>query len=160
MNGRNSNSAAGAHQTEVDQRTLIYIPIIHTHADMGALGDTIQRLKVKKLGPRGWERNVNLVDKLWVQIEQAIERLALPYDRVRLYQDGLPVCSREAEIVAELAKAGAATTGCCIDYWRRAPRLWARNLPSAWSRNTSSSSRISLPGSRSSPGEGNRAGKH
>jgi len=107
MNGRNSNCAAGTHQPEVDERTLIYIPITHTQADMGALGDAIQRLKVKKLGPRGWERNVNLVNKLWVQTEQAIERLALPYDRVRPYQDGLPVCGREAEIVAELAKAGS-----------------------------------------------------
>jgi len=74
---------------------------------MGALSDAIQRLKVKKLSPKRWELNVNLVNKLWVRIEQAIERLALPYDRVRLYQDGLPVCGREVEIVAELAKAGS-----------------------------------------------------
>jgi len=33
--------------------------------------------------------------------------LALSCDRVRLYQDGLPVCGREAEIVTELAQAGS-----------------------------------------------------
>jgi hypothetical protein len=85
----------------------MHIPIIHTQADMGALGEPIQRLKVKRLGRRGWERNVNLVDKLWSEIEQAIENLVLPYERVRLYQDGLPVCGREVEIVSELAKAGS-----------------------------------------------------
>jgi hypothetical protein len=74
---------------------------------MGALSESIQRLKVKRLGRKGWERTVNLVDKLWAQIEQAIESLILPYERVRLYQDGLPVCGREVAIVAELAEAGS-----------------------------------------------------
>ncbi|MCJ7502091.1 MAG: hypothetical protein MUP80_03395 [Acidobacteriia bacterium] len=50
---------------------------------------------------------MNLVDKLWARIEQAIESLILPYERVRLYQDGLPVCGREVEIITELAKAGS-----------------------------------------------------
>jgi len=107
MDERTSKSAAGTHHPESNERTLIYIPIIHTQADMGALSAAIQRLKVKKLGRKGWERNVNLVDKLWSEIEQVIENLVLPYERVRLYQDGLPVCGREVEIVSELAKAGS-----------------------------------------------------
>jgi hypothetical protein len=74
---------------------------------MGALSASIERVKVKRLGRRGWERNVNLIGGLWAQIEQGIESLVLPYERVRLYQDGLPVCSREVEIVTELAKAGS-----------------------------------------------------
>ncbi len=107
MGGQTRKGAAGTKDPESGERTLIYIPIIHTQADMGALSEPIQRLKVKRLGRRGWERNVSLVDKLWDQIEQAIESLVLPYERVRVYQDGLPVCGREAEIVAELAKAGS-----------------------------------------------------
>jgi hypothetical protein len=111
MDERMSKSCAGTHPAEAHERTLVYIPIIHTQADMGALSPAIQRLKVKELGRRGWERNVKLVNKLWAQIEQAIEGLALPYQRVRLYQDGLPVCGREREIVTELAKAGSRNHG-------------------------------------------------
>jgi hypothetical protein len=107
MGGETRTRAAGAKNPESDGRTLIYIPIIHTQADMGALSESIQRLKVKRLGRKGWERTVNLVDKLWARIEQAIESLILPYGRVRLYQDGLPVCGREVAIVAELAEAGS-----------------------------------------------------
>lgn len=107
MGGETRKDTAGAKDPESGERTLIYIPIIHTQADMGALSEPIQRLKVKRLGRKGWERNVSLVDKLWSDIEQAIESLVLPYARVRIYQDGLPVCGREAEIVAELAKAGS-----------------------------------------------------
>jgi hypothetical protein len=74
---------------------------------MGALSESIQRLKLKRLGRKGWERNVNLIDELWSQIERAIESLTLTYEGVRIYQDGLPVCGREVEIVSELAKAGS-----------------------------------------------------
>jgi hypothetical protein len=107
MGGETRTCAAGAKDPESGGRTLIYIPIIHTQADMGALSESIQRLKVKRLGRKGWERTVNLVDKLWARIEQAIESLVLPYERVRLYQDGLPICGREVAIVAELAEAGS-----------------------------------------------------
>ncbi|MBZ5544699.1 MAG: hypothetical protein LAO07_13625 [Acidobacteriia bacterium] len=107
MRGQTRKGTAGAHDPESGERTLFYIPIIHTQADMGALSEPIRRVKVKRLGRKGWERNVSLVDKLWDQIEQAIEGLVLAYERVRVYQDGLPVCGREFEIVTELAKAGS-----------------------------------------------------
>jgi len=107
MSGETRKGAAGGEDLESRERTLVYIPIVHTQADMGALSEPIRRLKVERLGRRGWERNVNLVDKLWAQIEQAIESLILPYERLRVYQDGLPVCGRELEIVTELAEAGS-----------------------------------------------------
>ncbi len=74
---------------------------------MGSLSPTIQAMTVQKLGAKGWERNVSLIGGIWTQIEQAIDRWSLPYEKVRLYQDGLPVCGRELEIVSELAKAGS-----------------------------------------------------
>ena len=111
MDERTSKNVVETIHAQANERILIYIPIIHTQADMGALSPAIQRLKVKELGRKGWERNVRQVNKLWAQIEQAIEGLALPYQRVRLYQDGLPVCGREVEIVTELAKAGSRNHG-------------------------------------------------
>ncbi|MGA2866882.1 MAG: hypothetical protein ABSF95_20605 [Verrucomicrobiota bacterium] len=88
-------------------RTLIHIPVIHTQADMGALAKAIQALTIHKLGQQGWQRNLEVIDEVWSRIEAAIEGWSLPYQRVRLYQDGLPVCGREEQIVTELAKAGS-----------------------------------------------------
>ena len=88
-------------------RVVLCVPIVHTQADMGALNEPIQRLKVRKLGKKAWEQNIEMVKNLWTEIERATESLALPYERVRLYQDGLPVCGHEWEIVTELAKAGS-----------------------------------------------------
>ena len=91
----------------INSRTLIYIPIIHSQVDMGALSGRIKRVTLQKLGEKGWKRKVNLIDKMWMEIEKVIDGLVLSYEKVRLYQDGLPVCDREGEIVAELAKAGS-----------------------------------------------------
>jgi hypothetical protein len=44
---------------------------------------------------------------MWSEIERLIDRWELCYERVRLYQDGLPVCERELEIVADLANKGS-----------------------------------------------------
>ena len=74
---------------------------------MGALGESVERLTVGRWGRQSWRRNLRLIDQLWTQIERAIAGLKLSGQPVRVYQDGLPECGRELEIVAELVKAGS-----------------------------------------------------
>jgi hypothetical protein len=92
---------------DVLARTLTHIPIIHTQADMGALNESISQLTLRKAGRAALKRKTNLIGRTWTKIEQAIEDLHPLYERVRLYQDGLPVCDRETEIVTELANTGS-----------------------------------------------------
>ena len=91
---------------EGSSRTLIYCPIIHTQADMGALKDPVSRVTREKLGRAGLPRHLAAIDQRWTEIEQVLHSLPLSFNRVRLYQDGLPVCGREAEIVRKLARDG------------------------------------------------------
>jgi hypothetical protein len=88
-------------------RTLLYFPIIHNLADMGDLQEDIRRATILKLGEKGWKNKVYIVEKMWTKIQQFVDNLALSYEKVRLYQDGLPVCGRETEIVKKLAQAGS-----------------------------------------------------
>lgn len=88
-------------------RKLIYIPIIHTQADMGALREHVKKASLTKLGLTGWKRKITLIDKFWTEIEKIIDGLSLPWSRVRIYQDGLPVSGKESQIVAELARSGS-----------------------------------------------------
>jgi len=88
-------------------RTLILVPIVHTAADLGELNEPIQRLKVRKLGKQAWERNNALVNEFWKKIEDTIDGLLLPYERTRIYQDGLPVCGHELKIVDDMGKVGS-----------------------------------------------------
>jgi hypothetical protein len=88
-------------------RRLIHIPIVHTDIDLGGLSGPVQRAGLRVLGTRSWRKKLKSVEAMWAQIERGIEDLGPSSPEVRLYQDGLPVCGREAEIVAQLAEKGS-----------------------------------------------------
>ena len=44
---------------------------------------------------------------MWQKIEQTVESLPIIAGMVRIYQDGLPVCRHESQIVSDLAQAGS-----------------------------------------------------
>ncbi len=88
-------------------RTLIYFPIIHTQTDLGSFGESLQRATLRNLSVKAWRHKLREVENMWTQIEGVLDGLHLSYDKVRLYQDGLPVCGREAQLVTELAKKGS-----------------------------------------------------
>ena len=46
-------------------RTLLYIPIVHSQSDMGALSESIRKVTLQKLGERAWKRKVNLIERFW-----------------------------------------------------------------------------------------------
>ena len=87
-------------------RKLVYLPIIHTAADMGTLGASIRGRKLSTLGRQGLKVSAAVVDKIWEEMERVVSNLPVPPGTVRVYQDGLPVCGREQEIITELAETG------------------------------------------------------
>ncbi len=88
-------------------RVLIHIPIVHTQTEMGTLAKEIDSRLARELGPRLLQQKETAVDSLWDGIEAMLAEIDLPHAKVRIYQDGLPVCGREMEIVNELANAGS-----------------------------------------------------
>ena len=93
-------------QSGASGRKLVYIPIIHTLADMGTLGVAVRGMKLSALGRQGVTHEAVVVEKMWTQIEKVIANLPVTPGAVRVYQDGLPVCLHEQEIVSELAGTG------------------------------------------------------
>lgn len=100
-------------------RVLVHIPIVHTQADMGALGERIRRQLAQRLGEHSLRGKAATVDRFWDDIEAAILSGELPCERVRIYQDGLPVCRRELDIVKELAAAGSRNHRLVLEMSRR-----------------------------------------
>jgi hypothetical protein len=88
-------------------RRLIRVPIIHTSVDMGSLSEAVRTHYVKTFGPEVWSQREQVVAGLWNAIQERIWILNVEYGRVRIYQDGLPVCGFEEAIVRELAQAGS-----------------------------------------------------
>ena len=109
--------------TKSSVRTLIYFPIIHTQADMGTLGESVHRATLRKLGIQSMRRKMHMINQVWTEIETAIDKLDIDYGKVRLYQDGLPVCGKEVEVVTELAKAESRNHQLLLRLMQRGAKL-------------------------------------
>ena len=84
-------------------RALIYFPIIHSAKDLGSLGDTVNNSRSKE---QVQEYSL-AIENFWTMIATTIESLELNYSGLKLYQDGLPVCGKEKEVVRDVAALGS-----------------------------------------------------
>ncbi len=82
-------------------RALIYFPIIHSHKDLGTLDKRVSDLRTDEQA----DKYLDATEHFWKMIATTIEDLELDYSHLRLYQDGLPVCGKEQEIVAEVVES-------------------------------------------------------
>ncbi len=115
--------------TTQSMRTLLHIPILHTQIDMGSLGKSVEKVAIQKLGKQQWQRSRQVIEQAWTAIEHVVTRLEVPYDHVRLYQDGLPVCGREQEIVTELAASGSRNHQILLRLMERGATLMGTESP-------------------------------
>jgi hypothetical protein len=88
-------------------RLLIYVPIIHSEADLGGIGEEVRRHFEAVLGAGAWTRRYASVEAMWDGLRTKILALPLSWSCMRLYQDGLPVCGWERQIVSDLAAKGS-----------------------------------------------------
>ncbi|MBU4561241.1 hypothetical protein L6386_04685 [bacterium] len=106
-------------------RKLIYVPIIHTEADMGSLAGSLKEEYLKKFGKGRWQKQKGAVRDMWQGIKEKLKSLKLNYKKVRIYQDGLPVCGREKEkeIVRKVARAGSTNHGIILDLAEKGAKI-------------------------------------
>jgi hypothetical protein len=88
-------------------RKLVYVPILHAREDSGQAASVLQGNE--KIGMKDKEFNANhsAVGEMWAGITAKIEELHLPWNKTRIYQDGLPVSGKELEIVTRLTDNGS-----------------------------------------------------
>ena len=88
-------------------RRLIYVPIIHTMPDMGSKSEALRQESIRRFGVEGWERSRRVIDDVWEGIRAKLLIRNLPWERVKIYQDVLPVSGKELEIAREVAAQGS-----------------------------------------------------
>ncbi|OGA46258.1 MAG: hypothetical protein A3F74_23125 [Betaproteobacteria bacterium RIFCSPLOWO2_12_FULL_62_58] len=110
-------------------RTLIVIPIIHTEQDMGSLLEQIKQEYVTRYSREKWTEHLKSIDEVWSGIRRMIVALELPYASVRLYQDGLPHCGKEADIVKEVAARGSKNHQLLVELVEQGARLTGTEDP-------------------------------
>ena len=87
-------------------RRLLYVPIIHTEADMGSLAPQIDSGSASVIGRRRWTRHQEVVVSFWKAIEDYLA--TLDGANLKIYQDGLAADGDLGrKIVEESAKGGS-----------------------------------------------------
>ncbi|MFQ5829006.1 MAG: hypothetical protein ACE5JD_07615 [Candidatus Methylomirabilia bacterium] len=104
-------------------RRLIYVPIIHTMADMGTRAEALKQESIQRFGVERWERSRRVINEVWQGIRARLLALSLPWERVRIYQDGLPVSGKELEIAQEVAAQGSQNYQLVLELVQRGARL-------------------------------------
>jgi hypothetical protein len=110
-------------------RELIWIPVVHTEADLGNMSERVRQIYVKRVGQAKWEQHVKDVREFWTKVQEVIAKLDLAWERVRLYQDGLPNCGREVEIVNTIAKSGSFNHQLLLKLMERGARIIGTESP-------------------------------
>jgi hypothetical protein len=87
-------------------RKLIYVPVIHSSADLGSIAKEITKRGVKGLGEELWEKHTQTVEGFWNVISEYFD--SKDVTGVRIYQDGMIAEDEVAvQIARDTAKAGS-----------------------------------------------------
>ena len=87
-------------------RMLIYVPVIHTSADLGSIAEDVTKRGIKSLGEEIWTNHRKTVEGFWNAISDYFD--SLDVKGMKIYQDGM-VGEGEVgkKIVEDTAKAGS-----------------------------------------------------
>jgi len=87
-------------------RKLIYVPVVHTSADLGSMAAEASRRGIASLGEETWEVHRKTVDGFWDTISNYFDSVDVA--GMKVYQDGM-VADEEvgAKLVEEGAKSGS-----------------------------------------------------
>lgn len=87
-------------------RTLIYVPVIHTKADLGSLADNVTKRGIADLGEEFWKGHEKIVEGFWEAIITYFKSFETA--EFKIYQDGMVADGEMGQkIVEEGVKSGS-----------------------------------------------------
>ena len=87
-------------------RILIYVPIIHTSADLGSLAGDVTKRGIADLGEDVWKEHQRTVEGLWDAISHYFD--SMDVSGMKIYQDGMVADGEVGQkIVEEGIKSGS-----------------------------------------------------
>ncbi len=87
-------------------RTLIYVPVIHTRADLGSLADNVIKRGIADLGEDFWKGHEKTVEGFWEAIIKYFKSFETA--EFKIYQDGMVAEGEMGQkIVEEGVKSGS-----------------------------------------------------
>jgi len=106
-----------------DLRRLIYVPILHARGDSGRTASILHGNAKNDIKRGRINKGLSAVDEMWEGIATKMEELNLPWNQTRVYQDGVPVCGNELEIVSRFAESGSPNFLFILDLIKKRAKL-------------------------------------
>ena len=87
-------------------RTILYVPVIHTSADLGSLAKDVTKRGITELGEEIWKEHIKRVEGFWDVISHYFD--SMDVSGMKIYQDGMVADSEVGQkIVEEGIKSGS-----------------------------------------------------
>ncbi len=88
-------------------KTLLYVPIIHTSADLGSIARAVAKRGIADLGEKIWQKHKKTVDGFWDAISGYFDSM-MDVSGTKIYQDGMVAEGEVGQKIAEeTAKSGS-----------------------------------------------------
>ena len=110
-------------------RKVIYVPVIHTEADMGSVAEPLKKEYIQRYGLKKWNEHIDTIHRMWLGIRRKMFASELDYKNTKVYQDGLPVCDKELAIASDLAEAGNENYKIILELIKRGAKLLGTEYP-------------------------------
>lgn len=91
---------------------ILYVPILHTEKEIGLFHGDAKCLNT-----------IASIKEMWVGIQKKILNIRPAWDKVRIYQEALPVCGREEKIVRGLSLKGSINHRMIAGFLRRGAQI-------------------------------------
>ncbi len=99
-------------------RKLLYIPILHTEADLGRLAPALSRESMALCGQDIWEKHKTVVSQFWQRITDYL--LSLKVESLKIYQDGMAIGGEIGlKVVEEAASRGSSNHRLILELAQR-----------------------------------------
>ena len=87
-------------------RTILYVPVIHTSADLGSLAKDVTKRGITELGEEIWKEHIKRVEGFWDVISHYFD--SMDVSGMKIYQDGMVADGEVGQkIVEEGIKSGS-----------------------------------------------------
>ena len=106
-------------------RALIYFPILHNEQDLGSLSQVVG----ERLTEKQQQQYIEAVSDFWTLIRRVILEYELDYKKVKVFQDGLPVCGKELDIITEVAQSGSENHKILLELHQKGAQVQGTESP-------------------------------
>lgn len=104
-------------------KSLIYVPIFHTQKEVGEILLSLKGDDAARPADTSLAEQEKSLKEMWDGIYEEIREMNISYLSIRIYQDALPVCGREKEIVEKLAQKASPNHQLILELLKKGANL-------------------------------------